>query len=80
MQTIVIFCDENDEKDKLSINDDNFSDDNEFSVDFNKFYGDDNFSGDYFGNGDIRIANANNTEIPYIPSSLAVMVLQILVS
>ena len=30
---------------------------------------DGDFSGDYLGNGDVRMANANDTEIPYILSA-----------
>ena len=50
MQAPFASCNENDESDKLSVNDSDFS-------------------GDYFGNGDVRMANANDTEIPYIPSA-----------
>lgn len=63
MQATVASRNENGESDKFSIDDGNFLDNNELSVDYSEFYGNDNFSGDYFGNSDVWMADANDTEL-----------------
>lgn len=59
------FCNKNNKSNKFFVNNSNFLDNNELLINFNKSYSNNNFLIDYFTNGNIRMANANNTKILY---------------
>lgn len=66
MQAIIAFYNKNNKNNKFSINNSDFLDNSKFFVNFSKFYSNNNFLKDYFGNGNIKMANTNNTKILYL--------------
>lgn len=57
------------EKTDSTILDTNFSDNNEFSVNYAKSYNNGDLLDDYFDNENVKKTNTNNIEVLYIPSN-----------
>lgn len=66
IQAVIASYNENGKNDKFSVNKGNFLDNNKLFLNDSKFYSHGNFLDNYFGNSNMRMANANNIEISYI--------------